>query len=135
MAKLPSRADRIPAAGEIVTSQRKLKKRAEALGMTGVELKLVEMLDEVLTDMRWMQILAYSNQYLLSHKLDLDQTERDQVLEAATRAVDKDQKFHEWRQRLGRLKSELSNIQRKVDHARADTGQDSSDEREATDGL
>lgn len=132
MAKLPSRADRIPAAGEIVTSQRKLKKRAEALGVTGPELQLAELLHEVLDDLRWMQILAYSNQYLLSHKLDLDQEERDQILEAATRAVDKDQKFHEWRQRLGRLKSELSNIQRKVDHARADTGQD---EREATDGL
>ena len=102
--------------------------------MTGPELQLTELLHEVLDDLRWMQILAYSNQYLLSHKLDVDQAERDQILEAATRAVDKDQKFHQWRQRLDRLKSELSNIQRKVNHARVDAGEDPSDEGEAADG-
>ena len=88
--------------------------------MTGPELQLVELLEEVLGDLRWMQILAYSNQYLLSQKLAVTQEERDQILEAATRAVDRDSKQHEWRVRLDRLKSEFVNIKRKVDHARGE---------------
>jgi vacuolar-type H+-ATPase subunit D/Vma8 len=103
-----------------VTSQRKLKKRAEAQGMTGPELQLVEMLQEVLRDLRWMQILAYSNQYLLSQKLSVPEDERDQILEAATRAVDKDSKMHEWNDRLARLKTEIANIKRQVNLARKD---------------
>lgn len=100
-----------------MTSQRKLKKRAEALGLTGSELQLLDLLDEVLEGMRWMQILAYTNQYVLNQKLEIPQDERDQILEAATRAVDKDQKFHEWRRRLDRIKQELNNINRSVGHA------------------
>jgi vacuolar-type H+-ATPase subunit D/Vma8 len=106
-----------------VTSQRKLKKRAEAQGMTGPELQLVEMLQEILGEMRWMQILAYTNQYLLNQKLKVTQDERDQILEAATRAVDKDSKLHEWTNRLDRLKSEIVNIKRKVNRARKDIEQ------------
>ncbi len=88
--------------------------------MTGPELQLVELLEDVLGDLRWMQILSYSNQYLLSKKLEVTQEERDHILEAATRAVDKDRKHHEWRGRLDRLKTELHNIKRNVNRARKD---------------
>ena len=101
-----------------MTSQRKLKKRAGALGMTGPELQLVELLDEVLKDLRWMQILAYTNQYLLNHHLEVAPEERNQILEAATRAIDKDAKMHEWRERLDRIKSEIVGIERRVSAAR-----------------
>ena len=86
--------------------------------MTGPELQLVEMLQEILDDVRWMQILAYTNQYLLNEKLQVSQEERDQILEAATRAVDKDAKLHEWSVRLDRLKAEIANIKQKVGRAR-----------------
>lgn len=101
-----------------MTSQRKLKKQAEAKGLTRTEFQLVELLEEVLDSMRWIQVLAYTNQYLLNEKLAVSQEERDQILEAATRAVDENQKMHEWQDRLGRLKFEISNIQRRVDRAR-----------------
>jgi translation initiation factor 2B subunit (eIF-2B alpha/beta/delta family) len=117
-----------------VTSQRKLKKRAEAQGMTGLELQLVEMLQEVLRDLRWMQILAYSNQYLLSQKLSVPEDERDQILEAATRAVDKDSKMHEWNDRLARLKTEIANIKREVNLARKDIVHQRAEPVESLDG-
>jgi hypothetical protein len=106
-----------------VTSQRKLKKQAEALGMTATEFQLVEMIEEVLDSMRWMQILAYTNQYLLNQKLKVTKEERDRILEAATRAVDKDQKIHEWQDRIDQLKGEITNIKRKVNRARRDIAQ------------
>jgi vacuolar-type H+-ATPase subunit D/Vma8 len=117
-----------------VTSQRKLKKRAEAQGMTGPELRLVEMLQEMLADMRWMQILAYTNQYLLSQKLSVTDAERDQILEAATRAVDKDSKMHEWNDRLARLKAEIAKIKRQVGSALAPSDGEETGQMGAADG-
>ncbi len=84
------------------------------MGLTPRELDLAELLAEVLDSLRWMQILAYSNQYLVNEKLAVDKAERDRILEAATRAVEKDHKLHEWQQRLARLKSEISGIQDRV---------------------
>ena len=98
----------------IVTSQRKLKKQAQALGLTHTEFQLVEILEEVLDNMRWMQVLAYTNQYLLSEKLEVSQEERDQILEASTRAVEEDQAMQDWRQRLDRLKAEIGKIQDRI---------------------
>ena len=98
----------------IVTSQRKLKKQAQALGLTHVEFQLVELLEEVLDKMRWMQVLAYSNQYLLNEKLEVGPDERDHILAASTRAVDEDQVMGGWRQRLEGLKAEIANIQSRV---------------------
>jgi hypothetical protein len=62
-----------------------------------------------------MQILAYSNQYLVNEKLCVDKAERDRILEAATRAVEKDHKLHEWQERLARLKSEVSRIRTDIE--------------------
>ena len=107
-----------------MTSQRKQKKRAEALGITSAELQLVELLDEVLESMRWMQILAYSNQYLLQQKLKVSQAERDQILEAATARWTRTRSCTSGRGRLDRLKGEIVNIKRKVNRARRDMAQD-----------
>ncbi len=85
------------------------------MGLTPRELDLAELLAEVLDSLRWMQILAYSNQYLVNEKLAVDKAERDRILEAATRAVEKDHKLHEWQQRLARLKGEVSGIQESVE--------------------
>lgn len=113
-----------------MTSQRKLKKQAEALGLPHTEFQFVELLEEVLDSMRWMQVLAYTNQYLLSEKLEVSQVERDQILEAASRAVDQDQKMHEWQERVGRLKTEIVNIQRRVDGLRSEFTQPAGQGRE-----
>lgn len=98
-----------------MTSQRKLKKPAGALGLTHTEFQLVELLEEVLDSMRWMQV---------------SQVERDQILEAASRAVDQDQKMHEWQERVGRLKTEIVNIQRRVDGLRSEFTQPAGQGRE-----
>jgi len=84
------------------------------MGLSPRELDLAELLAEVLDRLRWMQVLAYSNQYLINEKLTVDKVERDRILEAATRAVEKDDKLHEWQQRLARLKSEMSGMRKRI---------------------
>lgn len=90
------------------------------MGLTPRELDLVELLAEVLDRLRWMQILGYSNQYLVNEKLAVDKTERDRILEAATRAVEKDQKLHEWQRRLAKLKGEVRRIQTGIEETQVD---------------
>lgn len=104
----------------VVTSQRKRKKQASSLGLSERELVLAELLEEVLDAVRWMQILGFTNQYLLHQKLDVSPRERDKILEAATRAVDKDAKLHEWRERLARVKGETLRAQRAINRAKKD---------------
>lgn len=103
-----------------VTSQRKRKKQAKARDLTERELELVELVEELLDTFRWLQILAYSNQYMVNRKLDVSPAERDKILEAATRAVEGDKKLHQWRRRLARLKEETVQIKRTVNRARKD---------------
>ena len=50
-------------------------------------------------------------------------TERDKILEAATRAVDKDAKLHEWQERLGQIKGGALEIKRSVNRAKRDMAQ------------
>lgn len=88
------------------------------------ELELVELLEELLEAHRWLQILGFSNQFLLEQKLKVDRGERDRILEAATRAVDKDARLHQWQQRLARLKGEVLGIKREVRRARRELGRD-----------
>lgn len=106
-----------------MTSRRKHKKTAQALGLTERELALVSLLDEVLDEVRWLQILGYANQYLMNRHLEVDAAERDRVLEAATRAVDKDAKLHEWRDRLARVKAGVLHVQRGMQRAKKDIDQ------------
>ena len=109
-----------------MTSQRKRKKQARARDLTERELELAELVEEMLDTFRWLQILAYSNQYMINRKLKVDAAERDNVLEAATRAVEGDKKLHEWRRRLARLKRETVQIKRVVNRARKDIKRGSS---------
>ncbi len=106
-----------------MTSSRKRKKVAAAQGLSERELALTELLEEVLDSVRWLQILGYSNQYLMNQKLKVTQAERDKVLEAAARAVDKDRKMHEWTDRLAQLKGDVLGIKRSMNRAKKDMAQ------------
>ena len=101
-----------------MTSHRQRNKEAARRGLTRAELELTELVEEMLEQMRWLWVLGYSNQYLLNQKLKLTKEERDKVLEAATRAVDKDDKLHRWQQRLAQIKGEAVHIKREVQRAR-----------------
>lgn len=118
-----------------MTSRRKRKKEAWSLGLSERELLLAEMVEEMLEQIRWLYVLGYSNQYLVAQKLNLDKAERDKILEAATRAVDKDAKLHEWQERLARIKGEATRITRMVEGENeapaADRGESTPDERAA----
>ena len=107
-----------------MTSHRKRKKSAQALGLTDSELLLAEVLEEVLDELRWMRILAYSNQYLLNRFVKVDPAERDRVLEAATRAVEKDSKLHEWRDRIAQVTARAVEIKRRMGRAMRDVGRE-----------
>ncbi|MCC6784156.1 MAG: hypothetical protein IT457_15040 [Planctomycetes bacterium] len=107
-----------------MTSLRKRKKTAAALGLSDAELTLAELLDEVLEELRWVRILAYGNQYLLNRHVKLDAAERDRVLEAATRAVEKDGKLVEWRERLAQVRAGALHVHRAMARARKDQAQD-----------
>ena len=94
-----------------MTSKRKQRKKAARRGLSDRELELSEIMEEMLERLRWQEILSYANQFLMTEKLQLSRQERDRVLEAATRAVDKDAKLHLWRQRLSRIKGEIHRAQ------------------------
>ena len=97
-----------------MTSHRKRKKTAAALGLGEGELALAEILEEVLEELRWTRILAYGNQYLLNRFVKIDAAERDRVIEAATRAVEKDGKLAEWKERAGKIKQRALDIKRRM---------------------
>jgi hypothetical protein len=103
-----------------VTSLRKRKKQAAARGLDLRGLALAELVEEMLESMRWLWVLAYANQYLVAQKLDVDRAERDRILEAATRAVDRDGRLRAWRERLAAIRGEAALAQREV--ARATKG-------------
>jgi hypothetical protein len=103
-----------------MTSKRRRKKTAEAVGLSERELALAELFGELLDSFRWLQILGYSNQYLMTRHLDVSPEERDRILEAATRAVDKDRKLHEWQARLAQIKGEIVQQKRAINRAKRD---------------
>jgi hypothetical protein len=104
-------------------SHRDRKREARQRDLSERELELAELLEEVLASVRWLQILGYSNQYLMSHHLKIDREERDKILEAAVRTVDKDQKLHEWNARLARLKGVAVEVHRGINRSKRDMAQ------------
>jgi len=100
-----------------MTSNRKRKKEAERRGLSERELAMAEVVEEILEHLRWQSVLGYSNQYLVSQHLQVDKAERDKILEAATRAVEKDGKIADWRERLARIKNEIVEAQRAIGRA------------------
>ncbi len=97
-----------------MTSLRKRKKAAAARGLNVPELELLELVEELLEAHRWLQVLGFANQFALAQKVKMTDAERDAILEAATRAVDKDARLERWRTRLARLKGEVLSIKREV---------------------
>ena len=94
-----------------MTSHRRRKQKAQALGLTGAELELCELLGQVLELLRWNQVLGYSNQYLLHEKLGVDPAERQAVMRAAAQAVEQDGRLQDWGQRLLQIQESLRRIE------------------------
>ncbi|MEZ5965590.1 MAG: hypothetical protein R3F56_17280 [Planctomycetota bacterium] len=94
-----------------MTSVRKRKKQAAHRGASLPQLELLELVEELLDAHRWLQVLGFANQFVLQEKLGLTEAERDRVLDAATRAVDKDARLAAWRQRLARVRTELAALE------------------------
>lgn len=97
-----------------MVSQRKRKKEAERQGLNRPELEMLEMLEEILERFRWLQVLAHTQSYLLREKLKISEEELDRVLEAASRAVDKDACWQGWQEGLGRLKGSMLEARRGI---------------------
>ena len=106
-----------------MTSHRKRKREAVGRDLSVRELELCELLEELLESVRWQQILGYTNQFLLDRYVKVDSEERDKVLEAAVRAVDKDRAMHDWHERLARIKAESVSVRRSINRARKDIAQ------------
>lgn len=104
-------------------SHRKRKRDAAARDLSVRELELVEILEEVLESVRWQQILGYTNQFLLDRYVKVEAEERDKILEAAVRAVDKDGRLHEWQERVAQLKGECLHVKRSIQRAKKDIAQ------------
>ncbi|MCB9881545.1 MAG: hypothetical protein H6834_07130 [Planctomycetes bacterium] len=66
------------------------RKRAEELGISVGELRLLELLEDVHERLRWAQILGYATQYALRWKEVVTQEELDTVLQAVARSIDRD---------------------------------------------
>jgi hypothetical protein len=90
-----------------VTSRRQRKRQAQALGLTEAELKLCDLLGEVLEALRWNQILGFSNQYLLQERLQVPVTERTAVMRAAAAEVERSGRLQDWGQRLLEVQASL----------------------------
>lgn len=93
-----------------MTSRRRRKRAASALGLTEAELGLVDLLDEILEAMRWSQVLGYANQFLLQERLAVTAADRDRVLAAAADAVERDGRLQAWRQRAAELRAALQSM-------------------------
>jgi hypothetical protein len=119
-----------------VTSHRKRKQKAQAMGLTEAELQLCELLGQVLELLRWNQVLGYSNQYLLQHKLGLTAEERHGVMRAAAGAVEQDGRVQQWGRRLLEIQEALQRIQtRLVADGAAIPGRPAAGAAEAADGA
>lgn len=94
-----------------MTSHRRRKQKAQALGLNRAELDLCELLGQVLELLRWNQVLGYSNQYLLHEKLGLDPSQRQAVMRAAAQAVEQDGRLQDWGQRLLQIQESLQRIE------------------------
>ena len=84
------------------------------MGLTDAELKLCELLGEVLELLRWNQVLGYSNQYLLHEKLGVSADERHRVMRAAAGAVEQDGRLQDWGRRLLEIQASLEQIQARM---------------------
>jgi hypothetical protein len=98
-----------------VTSHRKRKQKARAMGLTAAELQLCELLGQVLELLRWNQVLGYSNQYLLHERLGVPAEERHRVMRAAAGAVEQDGRIQDWGRRLLEIQDALQRIQARMD--------------------
>jgi arginine utilization protein RocB len=105
-----------------VTSNRRRKQKAQALGLNAAELQLCELLAQVLELLRWNQVLGYSNQYLLHEKLAVSADERSRIMRAAAQAVEQDGRLMDWGRRLIEIQESLQRIERNLRGEAEDDG-------------
>lgn len=100
-----------------VTSNRDRKRQREQQGLSEPELRMLELLEEVVERFRWSQVLGYASSFLLREKLKISDEERDRVLKAAAAAVEKDGTLKDWQDRVAALKSDLLQSRRDIKRA------------------
>lgn len=100
-----------------MTSRRKRRQEASRRGLSDRELELADLLEEVLEVLRWHQILGYANQFLIDQHLEVSGEERDRVLRAATKAVEKDVRLARFKDRLARVRGAMIARDREIGDA------------------
>lgn len=88
-----------------MTSLRKHKRRLARQGLTGSEQRLLDLVAELIEEVRWLKVLGYGNQWLLAERGGVDPAERDRVFAAVARVVERDTRLQDWRQRLHALRA------------------------------
>ncbi len=115
-----------------MASSRKHKKEAKKLGLNEPELRMAQLLEEVLERFRWLQVLTHTQSFLLREKLKISEAEMDRVLEAASRTVDKDGQLRGWHEELGRLKGQIKEGRRGIRRERKLMSREAKAEKTAT---
>jgi hypothetical protein len=93
-----------------MTSLRRHKKRLARSGRSGTEDQLAALVTEMLDELRWLKVLAFSNQWLWTERAGVAPDERDRVFAAAARVVERDPRLQDWRARLERLRAGLQQV-------------------------
>ncbi len=83
------------------------RKRAEELGLSIGELRILDLLEDINERLRWAQMLGYATQYILGWKEVVTQEELDTVLQAVARSVDRDGSQQARAEELGKLRRML----------------------------
>jgi hypothetical protein len=97
-----------------MVSHRQRKKEAARAGLTEPELRLLELVDEILERLRWQSVLLHAQSFLLRERLQVADQELDRVLRAASQAVDKDATWRRWQEGVARLKGEILEQRRAI---------------------
>lgn len=88
-----------------MTSVRKHKKQLARQGLSEAEQRLLDLVGELIEEVRWLKVLGYGNQWLLAERGGVDEAERDRVFAAVARVVERDARLQQWRQRLADLRA------------------------------
>lgn len=97
-----------------MASHKKRKKAAAKAGLTEPEMRMLELLEEMLERFRWTQVLVHAQSFLIRDRIKISDAEMDRVLEAASRAIEKDASWLRWEDGLARLRGELIDARRGI---------------------
>jgi len=95
-------------------NRREQKKRAQKAGLSPWEQEVLDLLEEILERFSMLEVLSFSNNYLITDRSRIPPEEREQIFRAAVRAVAPESPVESWRERLGRLKGEILERKREI---------------------